>query len=97
VSSWTHGDDKGPGNYVYPPMACIRPFLHLVEFEVTGGDSPDFKATVNDKLADPGHGRRFATQMISSSSIRTVRPAAVTPRPARLNIQFAPESAWKRL
>ena len=47
-------------------MRCTPPgSFDLVEFEVTGGDNPDFKVTVNDRLADPwGMGVGFATQMV---------------------------------
>jgi carbohydrate-binding DOMON domain-containing protein len=60
------GDDKGPGNYVYPTDGVYTAgSFDLVEFEVTSGDSPDFKVMLNDKLADPwGMGVGFAVQMI---------------------------------
>ena len=48
------GDDKGPGSYTYPTDGVYTPgSFDLVEFEVTDGDNPDFKVTVNDRLADP--------------------------------------------
>jgi carbohydrate-binding DOMON domain-containing protein len=94
------GDDKGPGNYTYPTDGVYTPgSFDLVEFEVTGGDNPDFKVTLNDKLADPwGMGVGFAVQMIFIF-IDTDGKAGSghTDGLPGLNIQFAPESAWEKV
>jgi carbohydrate-binding DOMON domain-containing protein len=60
------GDDKGPGTYTYPTDAAYtQGSFDLTEFEITAGDSPDVKVSVNGKLADPwGMGVGFATQMV---------------------------------
>jgi len=48
------GDDKGPGGYTYPTDAVYTPgSFDLVSLEVGEGDNPDFKVTMNDRLADP--------------------------------------------
>src|SRR5512140_2218629 len=59
-----NGDDKGPGTYTYPTDGVYtQGSSDHTEFEITAGDSPDVKVSVNDKLADPwGMGVGFATQ-----------------------------------
>lgn len=94
------GDDKGPGNYVYPTDAVYtQGSFDLVEFEVTGGDNPDFKATVNDKLADPwGMGVGFATQMIFIFiDTDGVAGKGHTSGLPGLGVDFAPDSAWEKV
>ena len=94
------GDDKGPGNYTYPTDSVYtKGSFDLVEFEVTGGDSPDFKVTLNDKLADPwGMGVGFAVQMIFVFiDTDGVAGSGHTEGLPGLNVQFAPESAWEKV
>jgi len=94
------GDDKGPGTYTYPTDAVYTPgSFDLVEFEVTGGDNPDFKITVNDRLADPwGMGIGFATQMVF---IFIDQDGAAgkghTKSLPGLNVEFTPESGWEKV
>ena len=94
------GDDKGPGNYVYPTDAAYPPgSFDLLAFEVSGGDSPDFKATVNSQLADPwGMGVGFAVQMVFIFIDKDgVAGSGHTEGTPGLNIKFAPESAWEKV
>jgi carbohydrate-binding DOMON domain-containing protein len=94
------GDDKGPGTYTYPTDAVYTPgSFDLTEFEITGGDSPDVKVTVNDKLADPwGMGVGFATQMVFIFIDKDGKAGSGhTEGVPGLNIQFAPESAWEKV
>jgi len=94
------GDDKGPGNYVYPTDAVYTPgSFDLVEFELTGGDSPDVKVTVNDKLADPwGMGVGFATVMAFVFIDTDGQPGkGHTKGLPGLNVDFAPDSAWEKV
>ena len=94
------GDDKGPGTYVYPTDAVYTPgSFDLVGFEVGEGDNPDFKVTVNDRLADPwGMGVGFATQMVF---IFIDKDGAAgkghTQSLPGLNVEFAPDSAWEKV
>jgi len=94
------GDDKGPGNYTYPTDGVYTPgSFDLIEFEVTGGDSPDFKVTVNDKLADPwGMGVGFAVHNIFVFIDKDgVAGSGHTEGLPGLDVQFAPESAWEKV
>jgi carbohydrate-binding DOMON domain-containing protein len=94
------GDDKGPGNYVYPTDAVYAPgSFDLTEFKVTDGSQVDFSVTFNEKLQDPwGMGVGFATQMVFIF-IDTDGKAGSgkTQGLPGLNIQFAPESAWEKV
>jgi len=94
------GDDKGPGNYIYPTDAVYTPgSFDLVEFEVTDGDNADFKVTVNDRLADPwGMGVGFATQMVFIFIDKDgVAGSGHTQSLPGLNVEFAPDSAWEKV
>jgi carbohydrate-binding DOMON domain-containing protein len=94
------GDDKGPGNYIYPTDAAYAPgSFDLIEFEVTGGNNPDFKVTMNQRLDDPwGMGVGFATQMIFIFIDKDgVAGNGHTDSLPGLNIAFAPESAWEKV
>lgn len=94
------GDDKGPGGYIYPTDAVYTPgSFDLIEFEVTGGDNPDFKVTVNDRLADPwGMGVGFATQMVFIFIDKDgVAGSGHTEGLPGTNVDFAPESAWEKV
>ena len=94
------GDDKGPGTYTYPTDAVYTPgSFDLVQFEVTAGDNPDFKVTVNDRLADPwGMGGGFATQMVFIFIDTDPTPGkGHTKSLPGLNVDFAPDSAWEKV
>ncbi len=94
------GDDKGPGTYTYPTDAVYSAgSFDLTEFEVTGGDNPDFKVTVNERLADPwGMGVGFATQMVFIFIDKDGKAGSGhTEGLPGLNVQFAPESAWEKV
>jgi carbohydrate-binding DOMON domain-containing protein len=94
------GDDKGPGTYTYPTDGVYTAgSFDLVEFEVTGGDNPDFKVTVNDRLADPwGMGVGFATQMVFIFIDKDGEAGkGHTKSLPGLNVDFAPESAWEKV
>jgi len=91
------GDDKGPGTYTYPTDAVYTPgSFDLTEFEVGSGDNPDFKVTLNQKLADPwGMGVGFATQMVFI--FIDTKAGGHTEGLPGLNVQFAPDSAWDKV
>ena len=91
------GDDKGPGNYVYPTDAVYTPgSFDLVELEVTDGGSVGFNVTVNDKLRDPwGMGVGFAVQMVFIYIDNM--PGGHTTGLAGQNIAFAEDSAWDKV
>ena len=91
------GDDKGPGNYTYPTDAVYTPgSFDLTEFEVTAGDSPEIKVSVNDKLADPwGMGVGFAVQMVFVFIDN--KEGGHTESLPGLNVKFAPDSAWDKV
>ena len=94
------GDDKGPGTYTYPTDAVYTPgSFDLVQFEVTAGDNPDFKVTVNDRLADPwGMGGGFATQMVFIFIDTDPTPGkGHTKSLPGLNVDFAADSAWEKV
>jgi len=94
------GDDKGPGGYTYPTDAVYTPgSFDLVSLEVGEGDNPDFKVTMNDRLADPwGMGVGFATQMLF---IFIDKDGAAgkghTKSLPGLNVDFAADSAWEKV
>jgi len=61
------GDDKGPGNYVYPTDSVYKPG----SFDITkvtikkSGDQAEFAVDVNSSLEDPwGMGVGFSVQMV---------------------------------
>jgi len=61
------GDDKGPGNYVYPTDAVYKPgSFDITQFTMkVNGDQANFDVTVNSKLEDPwGMRVGFAVQMV---------------------------------
>ncbi len=94
------GDDKGPGTYTYPTDSVYSAgSFDLIEFEVTGGDNPEFKITVNDRLADPwAMGVGFATQMaiIFIDKDGEAGKGHTQSLPG-LNVGFAPDSAWEKV
>jgi carbohydrate-binding DOMON domain-containing protein len=95
------GDDKGPGNYVYPTDAVYTPG----SFDLTGfdmkvkGDKVDLKVSVNSNLEDPwGMKVGFAVQMVFVFIDKDGKAGSGhTEGLPGLNIQFAPESAWEKV
>jgi carbohydrate-binding DOMON domain-containing protein len=92
------GDDKGPGAYTYPTDAVYSAgSFDLVSFEVGDGDNPDFKVTLNDRLADPwGMGVGFATQMVFIFIDNDPGKGHTKSLPG-LNVEFAQDSAWDKV
>lgn len=92
------GDDKGPGNYVYPTDSVYKPgSFDLVKFTATkNGGNADFAVEVNSTLEDPwGMGVGFAVQMVFIF-IKT-GPGGHADTPPGLNLQFAPGSEWNKV
>ena len=82
-----------------PTASTLPGSFDLVEFEVTGGDSPDFKVTLNSTLADPwGMGIGFAVQNVFVFIDKDgVAGSGHTDSMPGLNVSFAPESAWEKV
>jgi carbohydrate-binding DOMON domain-containing protein len=92
------GDDKGPGNYVYPTDGVYKAgSFDITKFSaVKSNTDVDFQVEVAAGLEDPwGMGGGFATQMIFIF-IKT-GPGGHTETPAGLNVQFAPGSEWNKV
>jgi carbohydrate-binding DOMON domain-containing protein len=92
------GDDKGPGNYVYPTDGVYKPgSFDLTKFSaVKSGANVDFSVEVAANLEDPwGMGGGFATQMVFVF-IKT-GAGGYTDAPPGLNVQFAPGSEWNKV
>jgi carbohydrate-binding DOMON domain-containing protein len=92
------GDDKGPGNYVYPTDGVYKPgSFDLTKFSaVKSGANVDFSVEVAANLEDPwGMGGGFATQMVFVF-IKT-GAGGYTEAPPGLNVQFAPGSEWNKV
>lgn len=92
------GDDKGPGNYVYPTDGVYK----AGSFDITkvsavkSGANVDFSVEVAANLEDPwGMGGGFATQMVFIF-IKT-GAGGYTEAPPGLNVQFAPGSEWNKV
>jgi len=92
------GDDKGAGGYTYPTDGVYTAgSFDLIEFSVSDGDNPDFKATVNDRLADPwGMGVGFATQMVFIFIDKDPGKGHTKSLPG-LNVEFAADSGWDKV
>jgi carbohydrate-binding DOMON domain-containing protein len=92
------GDDKGPGNYVYPTDAVYkRGSFDLTKLDVTkSGDNVDFSVDVNSRLEDPwGMGTGFAVQMVFIF-VKTGE-GGHTATPPGVNAQFAAGNEWNKL
>ncbi len=93
------GDDKGPGNYVYPtdPVYKAGSFdLIKLKAEKSGGNV-DFSVDVAGGLEDPwGMGGGFAVQMVFIF-IKTGAPGGYSDAPPGLNVAFAPGSEWNKV
>lgn len=92
------GDDKGPGNYVYPTDAVYKAgSFDMTKFSaVKSGANVDFTVEVASSLDDPwGMGGGFAVQMVFVF-IKT-GPGGNTATPPGLNVVFAPGHEWNKL
>ena len=92
------GDDKGPGNYIYPTDGVYKSgSFDLTKFTaVKSGDSVDFSVEVAAGLEDPwGMGGGFAVQMVFIF-IKT-GAGGNTAAPPGLNVQFAAGHEWNKL
>lgn len=92
------GDDKGPGNYVYPTDGVYKSgSFDLTKLSVKkSGDNAEFAIDVNSTLEDPwGMGNGFAVQMVFIF-IKTGAGGHAEGLPG-LNVQFAPGSEWNKV
>lgn len=92
------GDDKGPGNYVYPTDAVYkRGSFDLSKLVVSkSGANVDFSVDVNSRLEDPwGMGTGFAVQMVFIFINNA--PGGYTATPPGVNAQFASGNEWNKL
>jgi carbohydrate-binding DOMON domain-containing protein len=92
------GDDKGPGNYVYPTDGVYKAgSFDITKFSaVQSNTDVEFQVEVAAGLEDPwGMGGGFATQMVFIF-IKT-GPGGHTDAPPGLNVQFAPGHEWNKL
>jgi carbohydrate-binding DOMON domain-containing protein len=92
------GDDKGPGNYVYPTDSVYKAgSFDLTKLSVKKkGDQADFAVDVNSSLEDPwGMGNGFSVQMIFIF-IKNKDGGHTEGLPG-LNVQFAPGSEWNKV
>jgi carbohydrate-binding DOMON domain-containing protein len=92
------GDDKGPGNYVYPTDGVYKPgSFDLTRLSVKkSGDNAEFAVDVNSSLEDPwGMGNGFSVQMIFIF-VKTGAGGHTEGLPG-LNVQFAPGSEWNKV
>lgn len=106
VSTSTHavtfddpkGDDKGPGNYVYPTDSVYKAgSFDLTKLSVKkSGNQAEFAVDVNSSLEDPwGMGNGFSVQMIFIF-IKNKDGGHTEGLPG-LNVQFAPGSEWNKV
>jgi carbohydrate-binding DOMON domain-containing protein len=92
------GDDKGPGNYVYPTDSVYKSgSFDLTKLSVTkNGDQAEFAVDVNSSLEDPwGMGNGFSVQMIFIF-IKNNADGHADTLPG-LNVKFAPGSEWNKV
>lgn len=92
------GDDKGPGNYVYPTDSVYKPgSFDLTKLSVKkSGEQAEFAVDVNSSLEDPwGMGNGFSVQMIFIF-IKTGAGGHAEGLPG-LNLQFAPGNEWNKV
>lgn len=92
------GDDKGPGNYIYPTDAVYTPgSFDLTKLSVTrSGANVDFAVDVNSRLQDPwGMGTGFAVQMLFI--FIDTGPGGHTDTPPGVNVKFAEGNEWNKM
>ncbi|MBK9376376.1 MAG: hypothetical protein IPN03_22310 [Holophagales bacterium] len=94
------GDDKGPGNYVYPTdKVYTAGSFDLTEFKMkVSGEKADFSVAIGGKLEDPwGMGGGFATQMIFIFiDTDNKEGSGFTKALPGLNVEFAAADAWDK-
>lgn len=93
------GDDKGPGNYVYPTDSVYKSgSFDLTRLSVKkSGDQVEFAVDVNSSLEDPwGMGNGFSVQMIFIFIKNNAAIGHAEGLPG-LNVQFAPGSEWNKV
>ena len=95
------GDDKGPGNYVYPTDKVYTPgSFDLTELKMkVSGEKADFSVSIGTKLEDPwGMGGGFATQMVFIFiDTDNKEGSGFTKSLPGLNVAFAPADAWDKV
>ena len=95
------GDDKGPGNYVYPTDKVYKPgSFDLTEFKMkVSGDKADFSVSANTALEDPwGMGGGFAVQMVFIFIDTDGKEGSgFTKSLPGLNVAFSPADAWDKV
>jgi carbohydrate-binding DOMON domain-containing protein len=92
------GDDKGPGNYVYPTDAVYKPgSFDITRVSITkNGDLAEFAVDVNSALEDPwGMGVGFSVQMIFIFVKN--KDGGHTETLPGLNVDFAKGSEWNKV
>jgi carbohydrate-binding DOMON domain-containing protein len=94
------GDDKGPGNYVYPTDKVYKAgSFDLTELKMkVSGSKADFSVSVGSTLEDPwGMGGGFATQMVFIFiDTDNKEGSGFTKGLPGLNVAFAPADAWDK-
>lgn len=92
------GDDKGPGNYIYPTDSVYKPgSFDITKVAITKkGDQAEFAVDVNSSLEDPwGMGVGFSVQMIFIF-VKNASGGHTEGLPG-LNVKFAPGSEWNKV
>ncbi len=93
------GDDKGPGNYVYPTDKVYKPgSFDLTEFKMkVSGDKAEFSVSVNSNLEDAwGMGVGFAVQMVFVFVQTDAKEGRFNKGLPGLNVAFGPEDGWNK-
>lgn len=92
------GDDKGPGNYIYPTDSVYKPgSFDITKVAITRkGDQAEFAVDVNSSLEDPwGMGVGFSVQMIFIF-VKNAPDGHADGLPG-LNVKFAPGHEWNKV
>jgi len=92
------GDDKGPGNYIYPTDSVYKQgSFDITKVAITKkGDQAEFAVDVNSSLEDPwGMGVGFSVQMVFIFVKNA--PGGHTEGIPGLNVKFAPGSEWNKV
>ena len=92
------GDDKGPGNYIYPTDSVYKPgSFDISRVTITKkGDQAEFAVDVNSSLEDPwGMGVGFSVQMVFIF-VKNAPGGHADGLPG-LNVKFAQGSEWNKV
>lgn len=92
------GDDKGPGNYIYPTDSVYKPgSFDITKVKITKiDDQAEFAVDVNSSLEDPwGMGVGFSVQMVFIF-IKNAPDGHAEGLPG-LNVRFAPGHEWNKV